>query len=37
VAGTIVRMPADVPHAVEAVEASRFLLVMLREQQRSAS
>src|SRR5512132_3932395 len=36
VAGTIVRMPADVPHAVEAVEASRFLLVMLREQQRSA-
>ena len=34
VAGTIVRMPADVPHAVEAVEASRFLLVMLREQQR---
>lgn len=33
-AGTIVRMPADVPHAVEAVEASRFLLVMLREHKR---
>jgi quercetin dioxygenase-like cupin family protein len=33
-AGTIVRMPADVPHAVEAVGASRFLLVMLKEQQR---
>ena len=29
--GTIVRMPADVPHAVEAVEASRMLLIMLRE------
>jgi quercetin dioxygenase-like cupin family protein len=34
VAGTIVRMPADVPHAVDAVEASRLLLVMLREQPR---
>lgn len=32
VTGTIVRMPADVPHAVEAMEATRFLLVMLREQ-----
>lgn len=29
--GTIVRMPADVPHAVEAVEPSRMLLIMLRE------
>jgi len=29
--GTIVRMPASVPHAVEAVEASRMLLIMLRE------
>lgn len=29
--GTIVRMPAGVPHAVNAVEASRMLLVMLRE------
>lgn len=28
--GTIVRMPADVPHAVDAREASRMLLVMLR-------
>ena len=32
--GTIVRMPADVPHAVDAVEATRFLLVMLRDQPR---
>ena len=30
--GTVVRMPADVPHAVDAVEATRLLLVMLREQ-----
>jgi quercetin dioxygenase-like cupin family protein len=30
--GTVVRMPARVPHAVEAVQASRMLLVMLREQ-----
>lgn len=30
-AGTIVRMPADIPHAVDAVEATRFLLVMLRD------
>ena len=30
--GTIVRMPADIPHALEAVEATRLLLVMLREQ-----
>jgi len=29
--GTIVRMPAHVPHAVEAAEASRMLLVMLRD------
>jgi len=29
--GTIVRMPANVPHAVEATRASRLLLVMLRE------
>ena len=32
VPGTVVRMPAAVPHALEAVEASRLLLVMLREQ-----
>jgi quercetin dioxygenase-like cupin family protein len=29
--GTIVRMPANVPHAVEAPEAARMLLIMLRE------
>jgi quercetin dioxygenase-like cupin family protein len=29
--GTIVRMPAAIPHAVEAVEPSRMLLIMLRE------
>jgi quercetin dioxygenase-like cupin family protein len=28
--GTIVRLPASVPHAVEAKEASKMLLVMLR-------
>lgn len=30
-AGTVVRMPAQVPHAVEAAEPSRMLLIMLRE------
>src|SRR5687768_7728801 len=29
--GTVVRMPADVPHAVDAIEATRLLLVMLRD------
>ena len=29
--GTIVRMPANVPHAVDAVAPSRMLLIMLRE------
>ena len=29
--GTIVRMPANVPHAVDATQASKMLLVMLRE------
>lgn len=29
--GTIVRMPAGVPHAIEALEPTRLLLVMLRE------
>jgi quercetin dioxygenase-like cupin family protein len=29
--GTVVRMPANVPHAVEAIEAARMLLVMLRD------
>jgi quercetin dioxygenase-like cupin family protein len=30
---TIVRMPANVPHAVRATEPSRMLLIMLREPQ----
>jgi quercetin dioxygenase-like cupin family protein len=29
--GTIVRMPANVPHAVSAPEPARMLLIMLRE------
>ena len=29
--GTIVRMPADVPHALEASEPCRMLLIMLRD------
>jgi quercetin dioxygenase-like cupin family protein len=29
--GTIVRLPANVPHAVEAAATSRMLLIMLRE------
>ena len=29
--GTIVRMPADVPHAVDAPEPARMLLIMLME------
>jgi quercetin dioxygenase-like cupin family protein len=29
--GTITRMPANIPHAVDAVGASRLLLLMLRE------
>jgi quercetin dioxygenase-like cupin family protein len=29
--GTIVRMPANIPHAVDALEPSRMLLIMLRE------
>ena len=28
--GTVVRMPADIPHALDASEACRMLLVMLR-------
>lgn len=28
--GTIVHMPANVPHSVDAVEATRMLLIMLR-------
>lgn len=30
--GTVVRLPADVPHAVDAPEQSRMLLVMLKNQ-----
>ena len=30
-AGTITRLPADIPHAVDAIERSRMLLIMLRE------
>ena len=29
--GTIVRMPADIPHAVDAPESSRMLLIMLKD------
>ncbi len=29
--GTIVRLPANVPHAVDAPESARMLLVMLRD------
>jgi quercetin dioxygenase-like cupin family protein len=31
-AGTIVRMPANVAHAVTAIQPSRMLLIMLRDQ-----
>jgi quercetin dioxygenase-like cupin family protein len=31
--GTIVRMPANVPHAVEATEPARMLLLMLRDRE----
>ena len=31
VPGTIVRMPANVPHAVHALEPTRMLLIMLRD------
>jgi quercetin dioxygenase-like cupin family protein len=33
--GTIVRMPADIPHALDAPEACRMLLIMLRDLQAS--
>ena len=29
--GTVVRMPADVPHALDAAETCRALLIMLRD------
>lgn len=32
--GTVVRMPASTPHSVQAIEATRMLLVMLRESKR---
>jgi quercetin dioxygenase-like cupin family protein len=32
---SIVLMPANVPHAVQAIEPSRMLLIMLREPQQS--
>ena len=32
--GTLVKMPANIPHSVDALEASRMLLVMLREPQK---
>ena len=35
--GTIVRMPANVPHAVDAPEPARMLLIMLRDQAPSPS
>ena len=31
--GTIVRMPANIPHAIGAPEAARMLLIMLRDKQ----
>lgn len=31
VPGTIVRMPADIPHSLDALEACRMLLIMLRD------
>ena len=34
--GTIVRLPAHIPHAVDATAASRMLLIMLREPSESA-
>jgi quercetin dioxygenase-like cupin family protein len=35
--GTIVRLPANVPHAVEATTAARMLLIMLREPKAAGS
>lgn len=37
VPGTVVVMPANVPHAVKAPEAARMLLLMLRESRPAAS
>ena len=34
--GTIVRMPANVPHAVDAPKAARMLLIMLRDPKEAA-
>jgi len=35
--GTITRMPANVPHAVQAVDSARMLLIMLRDQSDKAA
>ena len=35
--GTLVRMPADVPHAVEAPEPARMLLLLLRSPREGAA
>jgi len=35
--GTIVRLPASVPHAVEAPETARMLLIMLRDPKDAAA
>ena len=35
--GTIVHMPANVPHALEAIKSARLLLVMLRAKSDQAS
>jgi quercetin dioxygenase-like cupin family protein len=37
VPGTVVRMPGGVPHALEAPEPTRMLLIMLREPRPSAT
>lgn len=34
--GTLVRLPANIPHAVDAVQASRMLLIMLKSLKKDA-
>jgi quercetin dioxygenase-like cupin family protein len=36
-AGTVVRLPANVPHAVDAPGAARMLLIMLRDKEAAAT
>lgn len=36
-AGMVVRMPANVPHAVAAVDQARMMLIMLRESETSGN